>query len=1123
MPIEKLQHIAGASPLAKAAFAAAGVLCAGATVFGAVQLSAQAFDPSAFLNAGFNRQAQPDYGVAYDVDRSEAEGEANMAADQDEPEPAPQPDIQEVNASSYSQAEGSGSQALSVVDGPAAGGTVTGGQGGEGGTPSDNPLTGPVINGEGNGGDGNNQGGNGDNNQGGSDTPGPIPPAVDSDPRPSLPDDMYGNAPWIEIKPFPEGGVEPVPDEDGFVDINFWAASEEGILQDPDTLGMERLYHGMHLDDWTLLCAAYFYVDVNGVRYRLENYSENFKIGDFPPVVESDRLEVMFSFRPNADIDWWQEVTVDYPVHPYKVLVQDWTADNYLKTSYPAEGESVQLESLYGTMYPASWTDGKVLTELFQGWSETENGPSVGISYTPTEKGRIVLKPVLAPVPSDFIVDFDGKRQRLIDYTGTSEVCAIPEGIEAIEQTAHVKAGTIRIPSSLKSGVGELQATHAYEVSEDSTTFFSQDGVLFDTETRAIFGIPLLQEELVIPEGTHVLNITKNNNIRRIELSEPIEAGWFEYFHDATIVVPTDRYVEFLNVLGEHPGDSSNTLTPSSGETLDYVIRNGAAFSRDEKTLIEVLAETEGVYFVPEGVTTIKAGAFSKSAEVDTVVVPASVTTIEEGALPSEGVRILREGIDSFSKREVNGYQLLQIGTQDGRETILLSAPANVTRFAADTLPGETITSINAGAFKNCKELVFVDMPASVKTIECHAFTGCTKLDMFFSESPDSIRLGRGVFDECSAVRFAAFNAQTAQIYDMESLRTSGFRAFAPNRATGYDDGAYPKVFDMSFIDLTLEQGGTGALLYGTEVEVNVLTNTNDRYVIGASVDTSGVVALDSDTTVIGVGAFEGCIGLTGIDFASMGNVWGIGEHAFDGCTSLSSIALPQSVLLVDKQSFANCTALEQITFNEGLERVGESAFYRCSNLERVTFPSTLADVGYGIFTESGVRVATFSSAIPPDLNTLTPTFPYAFFDTPPERFTVTLAGAATGLQEAYIQKWKYPLIARNSDYELSPEDDLRGTNAARALFRLDPLDALPAANGGVLKSIAQPEGASPPTLQEGPMAQLEAQPKPEMQPPSSTELPSEEEAQTGSESQAQEAPGAASELEGKLEPEAAV
>ena len=80
--------------------------------------------------------------------------------------------------------------------------------------------------------------------------------------------------------------------------------------------------------------------------------------------------------------------------------------------------------------------------------------------------------------------------------------------------------------------------------------------------------------------------------------------------------------------------------------------------------------------------------------------------------------------------------------------------------------------------------------------------------------------------------------------------------------------------------------------------------------------------------------AFYGCSGLTSVTIPN--SVVGIGTNAFEGCTSMTSVTIPNSVTEIKEKTFYNCTNLTSITIGYGLNRIGYAAFSGCSSLTDV-------------------------------------------------------------------------------------------------------------------------------------------------------------------------------------------
>ncbi len=84
-------------------------------------------------------------------------------------------------------------------------------------------------------------------------------------------------------------------------------------------------------------------------------------------------------------------------------------------------------------------------------------------------------------------------------------------------------------------------------------------------------------------------------------------------------------------------------------------------------------------------------------------------------------------------------------------------------------------------------------------------------------------------------------------------------------------------------------------------------------------------------------GAFERCFALTAINFAKSGNLKFIAGHAFNYCTSLESIELPEGLVHLGSDAFAGDIALEKVTFPSTLYYAGgASLFTNCLSLKEV-------------------------------------------------------------------------------------------------------------------------------------------------------------------------------------------
>lgn len=96
--------------------------------------------------------------------------------------------------------------------------------------------------------------------------------------------------------------------------------------------------------------------------------------------------------------------------------------------------------------------------------------------------------------------------------------------------------------------------------------------------------------------------------------------------------------------------------------------------------------------------------------------------------------------------------------------------------------------------------------------------------------------------------------------------------------------------------------------------------------------------------------------GVTELDLTSIPDLNGIINlyGAFENCTTLKNITLPNSLKIIGSQTFKG-TAINQIVIPEGVIAMGDFAFENCEQLLTVKLPQTLERFDYGGFSNSGL------------------------------------------------------------------------------------------------------------------------------------------------------------------------
>jgi len=100
--------------------------------------------------------------------------------------------------------------------------------------------------------------------------------------------------------------------------------------------------------------------------------------------------------------------------------------------------------------------------------------------------------------------------------------------------------------------------------------------------------------------------------------------------------------------------------------------------------------------------------------------------------------------------------------------------------------------------------------------------------------------------------------------------------------------------------------------------------------------------------TSIGDYAFNWCSNLVSVDLPDWIN--SIGTSAFDGCKKLVSVDIPSSVKKIGSKAFQHCESLASIEIPEEIESIGEAALLGCKSLKTVKIPDTITSIEKYLF-----------------------------------------------------------------------------------------------------------------------------------------------------------------------------
>ena len=217
-----------------------------------------------------------------------------------------------------------------------------------------------------------------------------------------------------------------------------------------------------------------------------------------------------------------------------------------------------------------------------------------------------------------------------------------------------------------------------------------------------------------------------------------------------------------------------------------------------------------------------------------------------------------------------------------------------------------SVTSIGVDAFYRCSGLKSIEIPSSVTSIGEDAFYGCFGLT--------SIIIGNGVTSIGLNAFYGCYNIKTVINFSRLSISKSssnnGYVAYYADNVINAPNGSIEGDFVFSVVG-----------------EKNILTEY---------LGYGGALTLPADYRgedyVIGENAFSGNTSITSVEIPS--SVTSIGDSAFEGCSGLTSIKIPSSVTSIGNSAFYDCVNLKTVingsdlTFEEGATTYGYIAYY---------------------------------------------------------------------------------------------------------------------------------------------------------------------------------------------------
>ena len=352
--------------------------------------------------------------------------------------------------------------------------------------------------------------------------------------------------------------------------------------------------------------------------------------------------------------------------------------------------------------------------------------------------------------------------------------------------------------------------------------------------------------------------------------------------------------------------DSEGLLTISgTGNMYDY-----SATDR-EQPWAEYSSDITKV-IINDGITGIGTGAFFFLGNATEISVPDSVKSIGPGAFNSTAISAVNipQGITRIEDETFYGTRLKEVTIPDS-VTYIGDGAFRDNDFETLDIP-DSVTYIGAFAFCDCNKLTEVKLPKNITSIEAYTFAVCSNLGKIVI--PDSVTsIGKTAFLWCPKLTEVEIPYGVTEIgYAAFSGCTALSKAELPDSITHLGPSAF---YNCPLPDISIPDS---VIYFGTYALGDI---TQKPYYLNEANWVDGVLYYGKHLLAANNNDISR-------DYKIKEGTTTIYPSAFSGCSRLSTVEIPESVVFIGAEAFADCTSLSgDITISKNVKYIDTGAF----------------------------------------------------------------------------------------------------------------------------------------------------------------------------------------------------